>query len=130
MLNQYAVEIPTLCNCFTVECGSPGILKSMSSSIISRVNSLSVLSIVVSRCTSGAVRVRYSSRVTKVPFAESHRWLIVTESPSGHEEREEEVEERQEVESDGEKTLKERCACPWNGMTLEDKCEWLEPCGM
>ena len=28
----------------------------------------------------------------------------------GHEEREEE-----EVESDGEKTLKERCACPWMG---------------
>ena len=33
----------------------------------------------------------------------------------GHEEREEEVEERQEVESDEEKTLKERCACPWMG---------------
>ena len=33
----------------------------------------------------------------------------------GHEEREEEVEERQEVESDGEKKLKERCACPWMG---------------
>ena len=32
----------------------------------------------------------------------------------GHEEREEE-EERQEVESDEEKTLKERCACPWMG---------------
>ena len=32
----------------------------------------------------------------------------------GHQEREE-VEERQEVESDGEKTLKERCACPWMG---------------
>ena len=32
----------------------------------------------------------------------------------GHEEREEE-EEQQEVESDGEKTLKERCACPWMG---------------
>ena len=31
-----------------------------------------------------------------------------------HQEREE-VEERQEVESDGEKTLKERCACPWMG---------------
>ena len=31
-----------------------------------------------------------------------------------HEEREE-VTERQEVESDGEKTLKERCACPWMG---------------
>ena len=32
----------------------------------------------------------------------------------GHQEREEE-EEQQEVESDGEKTLKERCACPWMG---------------
>ena len=31
-----------------------------------------------------------------------------------HQEREE-VEERQEVEGDGEKTLKERCACPWMG---------------
>ena len=32
----------------------------------------------------------------------------------GHEEKEEE-EEQQEVESDEEKTLKERCACPWMG---------------
>ena len=31
-----------------------------------------------------------------------------------HEEKEEETVE-QEVESDGEKTLKERCACPWMG---------------
>ena len=29
-----------------------------------------------------------------------------------HQEREEE-EEQQEVECEGEKTLKERCACPW-----------------
>ena len=28
----------TLCSCFTVECGSPGILKFMSSSILSRIN--------------------------------------------------------------------------------------------
>ena len=34
-----------------------------------------------------------------------------------HQEKAEE-EERQEVESDGEKTLKERCACPWM-----DDCE-------
>ena len=33
----------------------------------------------------------------------------------GHEEREEEVEERQEVESDEEETLKERCAYTWMG---------------
>ena len=32
----------------------------------------------------------------------------------GHQEKEE-VEEQQEVEGDGEKTLKERCACPWMG---------------
>ena len=32
----------------------------------------------------------------------------------GHQEREEE-EVEQEVESDGGKTLKERCACPWMG---------------
>ena len=32
----------------------------------------------------------------------------------GHEEREEE-EEQQEEESDDEKTLMERCACPWMG---------------
>ena len=32
----------------------------------------------------------------------------------GHQEREEE-EVEQEVESDGEKTLKERCACAWMG---------------
>ena len=31
-----------------------------------------------------------------------------------HKEKEEE-EVEQEVESDGEKTLKERCACPWMG---------------
>ena len=32
----------------------------------------------------------------------------------GHEEKEEE-EVEQEVQSDEEKTLKERCACPWMG---------------
>ena len=40
------------CNCFTVECGSPGIYKSMSSSILSRLNSLSMSSVIISRCTS------------------------------------------------------------------------------
>ena len=43
-----------LCNCFTIECGSPGILKSMSSSILSRINSLSVLSVLISWYTSGS----------------------------------------------------------------------------
>ena len=45
-----------LCACFTRNSGNPGILKSMFSAILSRVNSLSVLSVIISRCTSGAVR--------------------------------------------------------------------------
>ena len=48
----------------------------------------------------------------------------------GHEEREEEVEERQEVESDEEKTLKETLRMSMDGMTMKDKCERLEPCGV
>ena len=35
-------------SCLTVECGSPGILKFMSSSILSRINSLSLLSVLIS----------------------------------------------------------------------------------
>ena len=53
--------------------------------------------------------------MTKVPFAESRKLLIVMESPSVIRKREE-VEERQEVEGEGEK-LKERCtwmACGWS----------------
>ena len=38
----------------TVECGSLGMLKSMSSSLIARLNSLSVLNDAISRCSSGA----------------------------------------------------------------------------
>ena len=45
----------------------------------------------------------------------------------GHEEREEEVE--QEVESDGENT-QGTLRMSMDGMTMEDKCERLEPCGM
>ena len=53
----------------------------------------------------------------------------------GHQEREQ-VEEQQEVESDGEKTLKERCACPWMGWLwktsasgLSHVCdEWIKQC--
>ena len=40
--------------CFTIECGSPGILKSMSSSILSRIVSLSVLTVLISWYTSGS----------------------------------------------------------------------------
>ena len=42
------------CNCFTVECSTPGMLKSMSSSLIARMNSLFVLNNAISRCSSGA----------------------------------------------------------------------------
>ena len=42
------------CNCFTAECGNPGMLKSMSSSLIARLNSLSVLNDAMSRFSSGA----------------------------------------------------------------------------
>ena len=66
--------------------------------------------------------------MTKVPFAEARRLSIVTESPSVHQEREEE-EEQQEAESEGEKTFKERCACPWMA-TMKDKCKRLESCGV
>ena len=43
-----------LCACFTIECGNPGMLKSMSSSILSRIVSLSVLSVLISWYTSGS----------------------------------------------------------------------------
>ena len=43
-----------LFNCFTVKCCCPGILKSMSSSIHSRINSLSVLSVSASLYPSGS----------------------------------------------------------------------------
>ena len=52
--SRFSESILEPCNCFTVECGSPGMLKSMSSSLISRLNALSVLSNAISRCTSGA----------------------------------------------------------------------------
>ena len=52
--------------------------------------------------------------MTKVPFAESRRLLIVIGVTVGHQEREEE-EERQEVEGEGEQQLNEHCASPWMG---------------
>ena len=42
------------CDRLTVECGTPGMLKSMSPSLISRLNSLFVLNDAISRCSSGA----------------------------------------------------------------------------
>ena len=47
----------------------------------------------------------------------------------GHQEREE-VEEQQEVESDGEKNTQGTLRVSMDGMTMEDKCERLEPCGV
>ena len=47
----------------------------------------------------------------------------------GHEEREEE-EEQQEVESDEEKNTQGTLRISMDGMTMKDKCERLEPCGM
>ena len=52
--------------------------------------------------------------MTKVPLAELHRVFIFMEPLSTMRKKEEE-EVEQEVESDEEKTLKERCACPWMG---------------
>ena len=46
--SESILETLALCACFTIECGSPGILKSMSSSILSRIVSLSVLSVLAS----------------------------------------------------------------------------------
>ena len=47
----------------------------------------------------------------------------------GHQEREEE-EEQQEVESDGEKNTQGTLRMSIDGMTMNDKCERLEPCGV
>ena len=44
----------TPCDCFTAECGNPGMLKSMFSSLIARLNSLCVLNNAMSRFSSGA----------------------------------------------------------------------------
>ena len=62
------------CKCFTVESGSPGILKSMSSSILPRTVSLSVLSVVISRCTSGAAR----SAISCLSGCPDRSWVCAT----------------------------------------------------
>ena len=53
--------------------------------------------------------------MTKVPFAELHRVFVHCHGVTVSHEEKEEAKVEQEVESDGEKTLKERCACPWMG---------------
>ena len=47
----------------------------------------------------------------------------------GHQEREEE-EEQQEVEGEGEKNTQRTLRMSMDGMTMKDKCERLEPCGV
>ena len=47
----------------------------------------------------------------------------------GHGEKEEE-EVEQEVESDGEKNAQTTMRMSMDGMTMKDKCERLEPCGV
>ena len=42
----------------------------------------------------------------------------------------EEGKVEQEVESDGEKNTQGTLRMSMDGMTMEDKCERLEPCGM
>ena len=49
-----SAETLVLCACFTIECGNPGILKSMSASILSRIISLSMLSVSTSWYTLGS----------------------------------------------------------------------------
>ena len=80
---------------------------------------------------SGPLRVRRRLLTTSLGDPISCEWEVIVQGDEGpicgvaqvvdchgvtvgHQEREEE-EVEQEVESDGEKTLKERCACPWMG---------------
>ena len=70
--------------------------------------------------------------MTKVPFAELHRVLIVTESPSvmrkGRKKggRKSRARSRERCRENTQGTLR----MSMDGMTMEDKCERLEPCGM
>ena len=66
--------------------------------------------------------------MTKVPLSELHSGVDCHRVTVGHEEREEEKVE-QEVESDGENT-QGTLRMSMDGMTMEDKCERLEPCEM
>ena len=54
LLNQISIRTLTPCDRFTAECGTPGMLKSMFSSLIARLNSLSALNDAMSRFSSGA----------------------------------------------------------------------------
>ena len=51
LLNQFRTLTP--CDRFTAECDAPGMLKSMFSSSVARLNSLSALKDAVSRCSAG-----------------------------------------------------------------------------
>ena len=79
-----------LCACFTIECGSPGIVKSMSSSILSRIVSLSVLSVLASwytsgssctatMCLSGCPDLSWvCSTLTLLLSSDGHVWTLIT----------------------------------------------------
>ena len=54
--------------------------------------------------------------------------FFVTEPPSVMKKEEEKVE--QEIESDGEKKTQGTLRMSMDGMTMKDKCERLEPCGV
>ena len=65
--------------------------------------------------------------MTKVPLAELHRVFRFMESLIRHEKKEEgEVE--QEVEGEKEENAQTTMRMSMDGMTMEDKCERLEPC--
>ena len=69
------------------------------------------------------------SRVTKVPLSELHRVFIVTESPSVMKKKDGSkgrARSRERWREHTQGTLR----MSMDGMTMEDKCERFEPCGM
>ena len=87
-------------------------MQSVTSAGASARNAGAACSITAWRSTGAGVTCsvsgRLSSRVTKVTFCEVAQVVDCHEVTVGHQERKEE-EVEQEVKSDGEKTLKERC---------------------
>ena len=67
--------------------------------------------------------------MTKVPLAESHRWLIVMESLLVIRKGRRKKKTARGRERWGENT-QGTLRMSMDGMTMEDKCERLEPCGV
>ena len=68
--------------------------------------------------------------MTKVPLAELHRLLLIVHGVTvSHEEKEEE-EVEQEVEERWRENTQGTLRMSMDGMTMEDKCERLEPSEM